>query len=611
MAKGKRKVIDSTNTIGIFSLLQSPKEKEDTSKKKKKEENKSSIQTIELTANGKLPPDILEERFRNRTIPKVDDGFNTDNNLSPEALQKFYKTHHVNEYVKSINGGKFIRFEFGSALKGYAVNLDENDENPTIHKLTYAEISKKSFINNMNLTVRYINYFIQFYDDDDELLTAYLSLMAAMHMEKSEYPVENFINQIYSWLASPSMVQKVARMVEYNIDDTLIKKSDRQYDESIQLTPSHLRGIMGTSIFTRFAIPIVSHYYAIRRKEVEAAGLSDKDLYFLVFQNFTPLFDDIYDIKLYEKLYHTATTRISKTENRENAMWGRRARFGKTPTSYTHELMRDFINDIVQKVIFTKSAIIFMHVCFDKSIKNELLAPDKHEMSDMKMEPSDSVNESISRFDRWQMDRCQFSERDRLRAYASIKDMVRSHGEKFGLSFLSIPDMKNPNIVSYDKDTQEEFEFYRENIKKPLYDTQLYLIQLYCSSVLGSSEDVKMMEFEDIIKMIMIMKRDLRARNFNYIPYFISSEIVASSVKKHNPKTIGNVFRAMPIYADWEEEFKDTKDHFNESRFFGELNNMISCPINIVEYDDQLNEKRVTPNEVPVIDEWGRFMLDI
>ena len=141
---------------------------------------------------------------------------------------------------------------------------------------------------------------------------------------------------------------------------------------------------------------------------------------------------------IYEKLYHTATTRISKTENREVLMWKRRERFGKGTTNFTYTLMRDYMNDIVQKVVFNQSAIIFIHVCFDKSIRNELIQPDKYEMSDMKMEPSDSVNESISRFDRWQMDRTQHSERDRLRAYASIKHMIWMLGQDVGLDFYRL-----------------------------------------------------------------------------------------------------------------------------------------------------------------------------
>lgn len=574
------------------------------------DDNKSSIKKIELTTNGKLPPDIIAQRLKDRTIPHVDDGFKK-NDLSPEALQRFYERCRVGEYIKSVNGGKYVKFNFGDMLNGYRLYTDDNGENAIIRKLSYAEISKKSFINNMNLTIRYINYFIEYFDDDDELMQAYFKFMVQMHLMSVELPVKDFIETVYSTLASKSMVNKVIAMVEYNTDETLIKKTDRQYDESIQLTVEHLKAIMGTSIFTRFVIPIASHYYAIRRAEVEAAGMCDKDLYFQVFQTFTDLFDKHYDINLYEKLYHTATTRISKTENREILMWKRRERFGKGTTNFTYTLMRDYMNDIVQKVVFNQSAIIFIHVCFDKSIRNELIQPDKYEMSDMKMEPSDSVNESISRFDRWQMDRTQHSERDRLRAYASIKHMVWMLGEDVGLRFYKIPDQNNPNKVSPDKETQAEFEFYQKNIKKPLFDTQLYLISLYCSNSLGTAEDVKMMEFEDIIKVIMIMKRDLRRRNYNYLPYFISGTVKATSIHKKNPKNVAKTFENNPLYKDWVDQYKDTINQINMTKFYGELNNALSCPITVVEYESELNGVTIRPTDLSLIDEWCRFMCEL
>ena len=605
MAKKGRKI--QNIRLSLF-----PQEVEDSSGKiiTTGDEKKSSIQKIELTSNGKLPADIIARRLKERTIPHVDDGFKK-NDLSPEALQRFYERARVGEYIKSVNGGKYVKFNFGDMLNGYRLYTDDNGENAIIRKLSYAEISKKSFINNMNLTIRYINYFIEYFDDDDELMQAYFKFMIQLHLQSIDLPVKDFIETIYSTLASKTMVEKVIAMVEYNTDETLIKKTDRQYDESIQLTVEHLKAIMGTSIFTRFVIPIVSHYYAIRRAEVEADGLTDKDLYFRVFQTFTDLFDKHYDINLYEKLYHTATTRISKTENREVLMWKRRERFGKGTTNFTYTLMRDYMNDIVQKVVFNQSAIIFIHVCFDKSIRNELIQPDKYEMSDMKMEPSDSVNESISRFDRWQMDRTQHSERDRLRAYASIKHMVWMLGQDVGLNFYRIPDQNDPNHVSPDKDTQDEFEFYQKNIKKPLFDTQLYLISLYCSNSLGTAEDVKMMEFEDIIKVIMIMKRDLRRRNYNYLPYFISGTVKANAIHKKNPKNVAKTFENNPLYKDWVDQYKDTINQINMTKFYGELNNALSCPIVVVEYESELNGVTIRPTDLSLIDEWCRFMCEL
>ncbi|WP_300944371.1 hypothetical protein [uncultured Duncaniella sp.] len=611
--KGKRKAIKPLTPFGL--ILDDQEEGADdvtpdvdSAEQQDEPAEKKSMSILERH------PDILELRFNGRRVPKVDDGFNKKNALSDDALKRFYHDARVDEFLRFVtsNGKKMIKFEFGKMLDGYAIDTDNNGENQIIRMFSYAEISKRSFINNMNIALRYTNYFITYFDDDDELMAAYLEFMMQLHYNKLNMPVESFIDTLYALIATPSMVQKVIRMVEYNTDESLIKKTDERYDESIQLTVEHLKAIMGVTCFQKFIIPVVSHYYAVRQNEVKASGLTDRELYYQVFLAFVPLFDDYYDIRLYEKLYHTATTRISKTENHDSQMWKRRERFGVTPTSFTNVLMQGFLNDIAQKIVFNQSAIIFLHVCFDKAIKNELIQPDKHEMSDMRMDASDSVNGIYSRWDRWQMGCTGNSERERLRAYASIRDMIWRMGNDVGLKFHKYEyEHRSTTEVSDDPDVQEEYEYYLEHISRPMNETQEYIINLYCSKELGAPDDVKMMKFEDKVQIIMIMKRDLRSRNYSYIPFFISSKVKPEATRRYNNNSLKKLFMSNPLYEDWEEELEDTKELMNMSKFLGELKTLISCPIICVEFDSELEGRVMNPADIIVADEWARFMNEL
>lgn len=540
---------------------------------------------------------LLDKRFMERNIPKADEGFR-GNDLSNEALHRFYQEAHVSEFLKA--EGKFIHFEFGKMLNPYRVNVDENNENPLIRRISYAEISKQSFINNINLSIRYINYFIEYFDDDDELMNAYFNIMFMLHYKDCKLTVEDFINQVIVWFATESLFEKVIRMVEYNTDETLIKKSERSYDESIQLTVDHLKAIMGVSCFHRFVIPIVSHFYTMRGKKMLGPNMTDKDLYFRIFASFIPMFDEFYGINLYTKIYHTAITRISKTENQESIMWKRRERFGTTTVSFTHDLMREYINEISQKTMFNQSAIIFLHVCFDQAIRNELSRSDKYEMSDMRMEASDNVNETISRFDRWQLDKSGHSEKDRLRAYIAIKDMILRLGKEFGLNFKKM-----------NQEVQDEYDYYLEHIKQPFHDTQMYIIQLYFENKLKSSEEIKMLEIEDIIKLVMIMKRDLENRNYMYIPFFISGELLTSSAKKITKKNLEKLFKSHPLYQDWVDMYPDTFQLMNMDKIYSELHTMVSVPFKVVDYKyTELRGKIMTPVDICVTNEFARILLD-
>lgn len=549
--------------------------------------------------------------LKDRRIPFVDDGIKDIKDNTYDGLQQFYKRCHVGEYINITEKGKFLKFEFGKILDRYRTWDKEDEENETLRKLSYIEINKKSFMHNMNTSARYINYFIEYFDDDDELMLSYFNMMFMIMYSEVDLDPISFAENIWAQFSTDSMTKKVIDMVEYNTDESLIKKSDRKYDESIQLTTEHLKAIMAVSCLHKFVIPIVSQYYNVKKNRLEEAGWSDKDLYFYVFSGFIPVFDSHYDISLYDKLYHTATTRVSKTENGDSTMWKRRKRLGTTPTGFTNKLMRDFLIDISQKVVFSQSAIVFIHVCFDHAISTELIQRDQFEFSDMKMEASDSVNETISRFDRWQTDKAFHNQRDRLRAMVSIEDIIIRCGDEYGFDFEKLNSKKKKHIKEIAA-TRKEFEFYRDNLPQPLTEAQMYIIYLYCSAKLESTEDAKQIESDDLFKIIMIMKRDFALRNFSYLQFFISGKVDTTANRRYNKRRVEKLFSNHPCYDDFVNEYEDTSSLLNMDKVLNNLKVILSCPIKTVDYNfPGLNDKTLTPTDACVVDEFMRFLLDI
>ena len=561
---------------------------------------------------------ILYTRIDGRPIPKVDEGIkDPDRNISDEGLKEYFAKNHIAEYVhmERVDRGKGtvsinrLKFEFSYMLSGYMRSVADSDDE-VMRRISYAEVSKKSFINKMNNSLRYINYFIEYFDDDDELMSAYLNMMVQIMSTEIDLDPETFLESLYAYFSTDSLIEKIARMVEYNTDETLIKKTDRSYDESIQLTLDHLKAIMAVSCIHKFIIPIVGHYYCMKSRVLKNHNMTDKDLYMMAFGSFMSVFDEYYDIELYEKLYCTAGTRIKKTINRERAMWNRRYRFGTTTVSYANQLMKDFIVDISQKAVFSKSAIIYIHVCFDDSIRTELIQPDKWEFTEMKMEASDSVNETMSRFDKWQTDKAFHSQKDRIRAFVSIKDAIQWLGQRVGIDFAKMdnPDPDEPKKV---KKWREEFNFYRENIVQPMSNAQLYIIQLYYASLIGTMDDTEMLEMTDIFKLIMIMKRDFDSRNFKYLRFFISSNMIPAADHRYNKRRLEKLFQQHPAYEDWIDQYPDTKV-FNMSRFFDEVRPIISTPIKVCDYDYvEFNDHKMFPSDINVVDELIRMMMAV
>lgn len=565
-----------------------------------------------------LTKGILYNRYDRRAIPRVDEGVRKpEQNMTNEELQDFYHKFHIGEYVhlETIERGKGqspltrIKFEFEAMLDGYS-GKKKSGENETLKRLSYAEMGKKSFINKLNNTMRYINYFIEYFDDDDELMTAYFSMMYQIMNVNIDLEPEYFIENLYANFATESLMAKIVRMVEYNTDETLVKTTDRTYDESIQLTIDHLKAIMAVSCIHKFIIPIVSHYYYTKSAMLKARGISDKDLYFDCFSIFVGVFDEYYDVQLYNKLYLTASTRTRKTTNQESPMWNRRARFGITPASYSNQLMKDFLIDISQKAVFSKSVIAFIHTCFDRSIRNELIQSDPWEFVEMKMEASDGVNENISRWDRWQMDKTFHSQKDRIRSHVSIKDSLQYLGEQFGINFKKI-DSKNPKDIKQTEKLRKELEFYRENIPQPMDDSQMYIMRLYYMSIFNNDIDFKNMEPGDIIKLIMIMKRDFESRNFIYLRFFISSKVMPAADHRYNKRKLENLFTNHPLFEDWIKQYPDPKI-LNLDRFFSDIKNAVACPITVYDYSySDYNGMIMTPLDINVVDEIMRLVTTI
>ena len=562
---------------------------------------------------------VLYSRYDGRRIPKADEGIrDPDKNISDEGLADYYKRCHIAEYVhmEKVNRGKGtvsanrVKFEFAYMLSGYMKSEMELGENEAVRRLSYAEVSKKAFINKLNNSLRYINYFIEYWDDDDELMSAYFHMMVQIMSTEINLDPETFVEGLYAYFATDSMKEKIARMVEYNTDETLIKKTDKSYDESIQLTIDHLKAIMAVSCIHKFIIPIVDHYCCMKSRLLKDANITDKDLYITAFGEFMSAFDDYYKISLYDKLYCTASTRIKKTMNQESTMWDRRYRFGTTVTSYATKLMKNFIVDISQKAVFSKSAIIFIHVCFDDSIRTELIQPDKWEFTEMKMEANDSVNETMTRWDKWQTDKAFHSQKDRIRAMVSIRDAINWLGHRVGLEFDRM-DTNNPHNSEKIKKMIEEYQFYRDNIVQPISDAHMYIIQLYYASMIGNMSDIDMIEMPDIFKLIMIMKRDFASRNFNYLRFFISSSMIPGSDHRYNKRRLEKQFQCHPCYEDWIEQYPDTKV-FSLSRFFNEIRPIVSTPITVCDYDYvEYNNHTMLPNEINVVDELIRLMISL
>lgn len=524
---------------------------------------------------GKKAKKKSEEKKKYEFIPKVDSS-----------------TYEPTPYLSS-NTNKYLNINYGS---------DVTDEN-----LTSITIDKRSFMNHIAMSIRYINYFIEFFDERDELLTSYLITMYAITIDEDEegkstkMTIDKFINHIQTWFGTKYMIDNITKMVEHNVDMSIFdtNKSNKgrkaNADESLQLTPDHLKAMMAISVVHRMIIPMVSAFEKYYEGDIKESGLTLEDFHFMCFGGMVSIFDEHYDVKMYDKLHHTSTTRVSKTTRNDRSMWGRRERFGVSHESFANRIIRDFFIDISQKTIFSKSAINYIHSCFDRSIRHELLQQDLHEFVEITAddEMADTSDDKPSSFMIMSINNARTDISKMSRSKAMIKDLIKRCKKE------------------YDVDVSDEaIDYYYDNTI--LRSTQMDLVFNYFSTMIGQ-EYLSCIDPRSFMQLTIILKAILHRNNYRYLPYILVGNIDIASSKKINKRRIQSYMDKHPSCEDISKEYSHAGGLLDKAKQNDRVRDLLST-FTVVDYElhlaGELDDSLIDPSneETVVVDEIMRLV---
>ena len=157
--------------------------------------------------------------------------------------------------------------------KIFVCHFDKIFNQPNLKPLCNFIITKSSYINQLPIITRYINFFMNCYDEENDLATAYLKIKYALDKEKkfNETNRQALIDLIYEILFTPRMCEKIVRMVEDNYLDDIekgdadgkYKKGNKEYLESLEFTNEHIKILLRISFGIKIMSPILFHYFTI------------------------------------------------------------------------------------------------------------------------------------------------------------------------------------------------------------------------------------------------------------------------------------------------------------------------------------------------------------
>ena len=80
-------------------------------------------------------------------------------------------------------------------------------------------IKREAYTNELPVLCKYINYFIEYYDENDELLMGYLRMKFLIDTKKKVFKRhKQFISMMYDTIMTPTIVSQINKMVEDNYE---------------------------------------------------------------------------------------------------------------------------------------------------------------------------------------------------------------------------------------------------------------------------------------------------------------------------------------------------------------------------------------------------------
>lgn len=251
-----------------------------------------------------------------------------NNHKPPIALWK-PKEHDI--YVKG-DGKVFI------------CNFDKVIDAPGAHLLSRFFIDKTSYEKQLDQISRYINYFINMYDDENELLLVYLRIKYIIDKDGTfNFPtdttdqerdkfIDGFIEFVHGELFSDDnhIAENIRRLTEDNYLDDVEKNdgrkkvNEREYLESLEFTNEHIKIILMISFAMKILSPIMFHYLYMNHVKIT----KDNNLIYRFYEPLLSLFKGDHNVNIFNKLFVYVKSRVGESSSVNNVIFERRTIYG-------------------------------------------------------------------------------------------------------------------------------------------------------------------------------------------------------------------------------------------------------------------------------------------
>lgn len=447
-------------------------------------------------------------------------------------------------------------------------------------------IIRDIYVKKLDLITDYLNYFIEFYDDDQEFIPAYFKLKYMIDNKKQfkDLSCKAFKKALYDILITPTIVEKIHRLVEDNYYVSLSTDEDsNKYNKELEFNDEHGKILQSISMAIKMMIPLILHFSRSRNKDINFFSFYER-----LFDIFSP------HVNIYNKLYRTAQKKVIRDFNSNKLIWKQIEMItGTEPSLYVEELLKErLIQDTLFKYRFNNS----VHSYNTAIINNQLGFHKRGQYENNMREVS----------------------HDKDATGLSAVDIMIMNMNNVDESLVILSEINANNTISKIKKrfkievTDDEVQYYMKHNKRNEF--LIRLVYSYFAKFFGSYQDLRRLVDYKYYTLLVILKKKLIYDGCIYLPQILSSNVTGSLNSRviRNMKTINEFERTDEYKALIEDKYELLIELKEENIILNTLSTLLNTKFTLVDYNfpDKLGEE-IEINKRTLSFEFLKFMQEI
>lgn len=443
-------------------------------------------------------------------------------------------------------------------------------------------IPKEAYYKKNEMVVNTINYFIEYFDHDDELMMSYLYIKLMIDNKEKKLSKKKFINMLYNVFFTKSMQEKIVAMVDHNFIEHIKPSTKKRYSENLEFTNEHSKLLMKISTSIKLIVPIVFHF--INSINADKKNLVD------FYEELLFMYSD--EINIYNKLREMVSNAIRSSISGNPLLWQQREVFGVDYITQTKESVNYVISDLIFRYAFDENLVAFNLVVMRE--KTTFFLQDQYDYNRSELSTSKGAD-GLSGVDKLEMNSFKIDESLPILSEINIRDTVKMISKNFGV-----------------KITDDELNYYKEHHVISKFQTQL--LQYFYAKHFNGHNDLLLVKRDQYIKLMVILRKSLEAQGFVYMPDIITGNIFKFNKRIKNNRKFLDKLKDSAFYKQLiNDKFSTLTELGKDDVVVSILSTILNSEFTVVDYEsqDQLGVKIDIDNVDIMCDEFLRFLSQI